>query len=304
MTFQELVPCCAALLLMAGTALAVEPAALRETAMLPQSATPATAKQPPLKLMVGVNDIYCKDSSCKCIENIATRQYGDFCRQLKARYNIELEFVYFLEPYELDKAFLEGKFDAVLCKPWLVFRHSEGRSEKMVRVADLQGLNGDTGLWGMVIVPKDSTIKKLSEISDHRIAYGQPDAYEKHQGALELFQREGVKIDQARLVEKASCLECLDLLMKNDVDAAVISNYALTADCAVDVTTPDAFRVIGRTKEIPLTSFMVDLKRVSREDALRLQQALTGLSRDELPASMSGGGFVKPAAWKVPRATP
>jgi ABC-type phosphate/phosphonate transport system substrate-binding protein len=289
---------------MAGAALAPAWAAERETALFPQGAAPSTSNQPALKLVVGVSDIYCKDSSCKCIEQIATRQYGEFCRRLKERDNIDIEFVYFLEPYELDKAFLEGKFDAVLCKPWLVFQHSEGRSEEMTRVADLQGLNGDTSLWGMVIVPKDSAIRKLSEISGRRIAYGQPDAYEKHQGALELFQREGVKLSQDKLVEKASCLECLDLLMKNDVDAAVISNYALTADCAVDITTPDAFRVIGRTKGIPLTSFMVDLKRVPRADALRIQQALIGLSGSELPASMSGGGFVKPASWKVPRATP
>lgn len=289
---------------MAGAALAPAWAAERETALFPQGAAPATSNQPALKLVVGVSDIYCKDSSCKCIEQIATRQYGDFRRLLKERYHIEVEFVYFLEPYELDQAFLDGKFDAVLCKPWLVFQHSKGRSEEMMRVADLQGLDGDAGLWGIVIVPKDSPTKKLSELSGCRIAYGQPDAYEKHQGALELFRREGIKIDQAKLVEKASCLECLDLLMKNDVDAAVISNYALTADCAVDITTPDAFRVIGRTKEIPLTSFMVDLKRVPCADALRIQQALIGLSRDGLPASMSGGGFVKPASWKVTRATP
>jgi ABC-type phosphate/phosphonate transport system substrate-binding protein len=303
MSFQKLMLFCAAAL-MTGAALVPGWAAERETALFPQDAAPAKLEQPPLMLMVGVNDIYCKNTSCKCIENVATRQYGDFCRQLKERYNIELKFVYLIEPYELNKAFLDGKFDAVLCKPWLVFQHSKGRSEGMMRVADLQGLDGDTGLWGIVIVPTNSAIKKLSELSGRRLAYGQPDAYEKHQGALELFQREGVKIDQAKLVEKASCLECLDLLMKNDVDAAVISNYALTADCAVDVTTPDAFRVIGRTKEIPLTSFMVDLQRVSQNDALRIQKALIGLSRDELPASMSGGGFVKPVAWKVPRATP
>jgi len=291
-------------LLMAGTALAVEPTALRETALFPQNATPAKTEPTLLKLVVGVNDVYCKDSSCKCIEKIATRQYGEFCRQLKKRYNIEVEFVYFLEPYELDKAFRAGKFDAVLCKPWLVFQHSVGRSEGLARVADLQDLHGDIGLWGMVIVPTNSAITKLSELSGRRIVYGQRDAYEKHQAALELFQREGIKISQDKLVEKASCLECLDLLMKDSVDAAIISNYALTADCAVDVTTPESFRVIGRTETIPLTSFMIDLKRLSRDDAIRVQKALIALSQDGLPASMCGGGFVKPASWKVPSATP
>ena len=272
-----------------------------ETAFQPNA---EQQQSPPIKLAVGVTDVYCKDSSCKCIEQIATRQYGDFCRELKTKYNIDLELSYFVEPYDLDRAFLDGKFDAVLCKPWIVFQHSLGRSEQMVRVADLQDIHGNPGLWGMVLVSKASPIQKLSEISGRRVAIGQLDAYEKHKGALALFQREGVKIASEKLVQKASCLECLDLLMKGEVDAAVISNYALTADCAVDVPTPDAFRVLGKTEEIPLTSFMVDLKRVSQSDAKRIQQALTGLSSTDLPKSMSGGGFVAPASWKVSRPKP
>ena len=301
MTVRKMMSSCLALLL-AGGALAAAP--LAETALVPQAGEAGKPGQAPLKLVVGVNDVYCKDSSCKCIEKIATRQYAEFCRMLKERCNIELELVYFLEPYELDKAFLAGKFDAVLCKPWLVFRHPEGRSGQMARVADLQDLHGDTGLWGIVIVPKDSAIKRLSELSGRPLAIGQPDAYEKHQGTMALLQREGIAIPNDKLVEKASCLECIDLLLKGSVDAAVISNYALTADCAVDVTTPEAFRVLGQTEKIPLTSFMIDLKRVSRDDAARVQQALTGLAGAELPPSMSGGGFVQPVSWKVPRAIP
>ena len=174
----------------------------------------------------------------------------------------------------------------------------------MVRLADLQDLHGDPSLWGAVIVPKSSPLKKLSDISGRRVAYGETDAYEKHQGALELFESENVHVPPDLLVERASCLECLDLLMKGKADAAVISNYALTADCAVDVTSPDAWRVLGVTEKIPLTSFIIDLKRISADDAARIQQALVELSRDALPSSMSGGGFVMPASWKVPRVMP
>jgi len=286
-----------------GEALAAPPTAGRETALLPREAQAVQPGNAPLKMLVGVNDIYCKDSSCSCIAAIATRQYAEFCRKLKETYNIELELVYFLEPYDLNRAFLAEKFDAILCKPWLVFGHPGGRSEQMLRVADLQDPQGNTRLWGIVIVPKNSALKDLGQVAGHRVAYGQSDAYEKHQGALALFQQQGIKIPADKLVEKASCLECLDLLMKGSVDAAVISNYALTADCAVDVTTPDAFRVLGKTEEIPLTSFMIDLHRVSRNDAYRVQRALLELSRNALPSSMSGGGFVQPSSWEIPRAS-
>lgn len=253
----------------------------------------------PLKVVVGVNDIYCKDSSCNCIAHIATRQYDDFCRRLREEENIDLRMVYFTEPYELDRAFLAGKFDAVLCKPWLVLRHPEGRARHMVRVADLQDLSGNTGLWGSVIVPKDSPIQNLAGLSGKRVAIGQADACEKHRDALALFAREGVEIPPGRLVEKASCLECLDLLLKGEADAAVISNYALTADCAVDFTTPDAFRVLGKTETIPLTSFIADTGRIPPEGIRRLRSALVDLSARALPDSMGGGGFVAPAPWKV-----
>lgn len=290
--------------LLTGVNLLAAPLAESETALRLRAGEQPKIGQAPLKLVVGVNDIYCKDSSCKCIEHIATRQYAEFCRALKERYNIDLQFVYMIEPYDLDKAFVAGKYDAVLAKPWLLFHRPEGRSTQMVRIADLQDFEHNTSLWGVVIVPQNSPIKKMADISGRRVAYGQTDAYEKHQGALALFARERIKVPADKLVERASCLECLDLLLKGQADVAVISNYALTADCAVDVTTPDAWRVIGQTEKIPLTSFMIDLKRVSRDDAWRLQRALVELSAKSLPKSMYGGGFVEPVSWKIPRATP
>ncbi|MCC6352490.1 MAG: PhnD/SsuA/transferrin family substrate-binding protein [Verrucomicrobiae bacterium] len=288
----------------AGAGWSAETPAEIETALRREAGEEPAPAGGPLRLVVGVNDVYCKDTSCKCVEHVAIRQYGDFCRALKERHRIELEPVYFMEPYELERAFRDGKFDGMLCKPWLVFRHAGGRSEGMARVADLRDPDGGTGLWGIVIVPRDSPIRRLADLSGRRIACGQPDAYEKHQAAFELFRRENIQIPASGRVEKASCLECLDLLMGGDVDAAVISNYALTADCAVDVASPDAFRIIGNTDKIPLTSLMVDLKRVSPDDARRLQGALLDLSGDGLPPTMGGGGFVAPASWKVPRARP
>jgi len=270
----------------------------RETAFSP-SRTVLKEAVMPLKLVVGVNDIYCKDSSCSCIDYIATRRYADFCKLLKDRYQIELVMEYSTAPYALDKSFREGKYDAVLGKIWPIYRPGNGRVMEMVRIADLQDINKNTSLWGVVLVKKESPLQKLSDLAGLRVAYGHPDAFEKHQAALALFQQNGVSVSADKWVEKASCMEGLDLLLKGSVDAAVISNYALTADCAVDFTTPEAFRVLGETEKLPLTSFMVDLKRVSQENALRLQQALVELSATQLPESMSGGGFVLPASWVI-----
>jgi len=247
----------------------------------------------PLKISVGVNDVYCRQTACSCVHDIANREFAEFAALLKARSGIELDLQYFVEPYELQKAFADGRLDAFLCKPWPLVREAGGRGKDLVRIADLRDPGHNPFLWGTVIVPKASKLRSLSDLNGARLAMGQADAYEKHQGVLALLAEARAKPE---IVEKASCIECLDLLLSHKVDAAAVSNYALTADCAVDIVGPDDFRVIGETAKIPLTSFMVDRTRVSDGDIARLRSALIGLT--DLPASMRGGGFVAAMPWE------
>ena len=92
--------------------------------------------------------------------------------------------------------------------------------------------------------------------------------------------------------------------MAGKVDAAVISSYAFTASCAVDFAKAEDFRVIAKTPEMPLTSLLVDLNKVSAADAARLQAALVAVSGDKVPADLVGKGFVLPAAWRPAPAAP
>ncbi len=251
----------------------------------------------PLKISVGVNDVYCRQTACSCVQDIAGREYAEFAALLRDRHGIELDLRYFIEPYDLQKAFAAGELDAFLCKPWPLMSDAGGRGKDLVRVADLQDPDRNPFLWGRVIVLKDSPLRTLADLKGARLAMGRPDAYEKHQGARALLANAGVV--PAELVEKASCIECLDLLMSHKVDAAVVSNYALSADCAVDIAKPDDFRVIGETAKIPLTSFMVDRTRMTAGDIARLQAALAGFSTRDLPPSMMGGGFVAAMPWEA-----
>jgi ABC-type phosphate/phosphonate transport system substrate-binding protein len=275
----------AGLLGLAGAALAGEPS--------------APAGQP-LKLTLGVNDVFCQDTACECVHQTASRQYGDFLARLRERHGIELELVYFAEPYDLENAMQADRFDGAISKPWLLLRHQDGRGRHLRRIADVQDTSGNALLWGTVIVLRDSPIRSLRDAAGQRLALGDADGYEKHHAVFALLKREGVDFPAGRRVEKASCLECLDLLLKGDVDVAVISSYALVADCAADVARPNQFRTIAETVRIPLTSLMLDRRRVSAEDAARLQRALLELSRTALPASMHGGGFIAPQPWQPP----
>ncbi len=264
-------------------------------AVLAGVAHSAIYRPKPLKISVGVNDVYCKQTACSCVHDIANREYADFAELLKKRAGIELDLHYFIEPYDLQKAFAAGELDAFLCKPWPLVRQKDGRGKQLERIADLQDPDRNPYLWGIVIVPKDSPVQSLSDLKGLRIATGREDAFEKHQGVQALLAEVGVA--PAQVVEKASCIECLDLLLSGKVDAAAVSNYALSADCGVDIADPDDFRIVAETRKIPLTSFMVDTSRVSAGDASRLKEALISLSASDLPASMREGGFVDAMPW-------
>ena len=91
---------------------------------------------------------------------------------------------------------------------------------------------------------------------------------------------------------------CNPCSLSKQVDAAVISSYALTASCAVDFAKPEDFRTLATTEEMPLTSVLVDLEKVTPAAATRLQRALLALSGDRTPADLTGKGFVDPVPWQ------
>jgi hypothetical protein len=112
---------------------------------------------------------------------------------------------------------------------------------------------------------------------------------------MAMLNNEGIR--PASIVQKSGCIEGINMLLDNEAEVAVISDYALVASCAVDVAEEDAFRTIWKTSEIPLCSVILDLNKVSEADASRLQNALLQLSGEKMPGSFSSKGFVKPVSW-------
>jgi len=268
-----------------------------ETALLPSSGEEVAKEQPPLKLNIAINDIYGTDTACSCVHDVATRKYSDFFDRLREKHSIEIVPAYYPEIYDLIKDFKAGKFDGAICKPWFLLQPKSGSPQKLLRAADLQDPFGNTLMWGILIVPKNSKFRTLGELSGKRMTCGENDNYEKSHAVRKLLKAKNISIQPKNISARASCLECLDLLIKGVADVAAISNYALTADCGADVAKPEDFRVLAETERIPLTSLLVDIQKVPRKDALRLQKALLEVSKTSLPKSMGGGGFVLPQPW-------
>ncbi len=277
-------PVVASLALAGGVAGAAEEA--------PPSA-PAPAK--PLVLKVGIHDIYCAKTACECIADIAARSYDGVVAALVTQ-GIRLEPVYLPEESDLAKGLRQGRFDAVICKPWLVTHHAPKAGAEFERVADLADPEGSATLTGVFLVPKGSAIRDLAGLAGKRVAFGQPDAYEKYHAPLRLLAEKGIR--PAGAVYLSSCGENLDQLMSGEVDAAVISDYALTATCAVDFAKPEDFRTIGVTPACPLTSVLVDRRKVTEADRARLRAALLALAGNKVPADLCGPGFVAAVPWR------
>ncbi len=266
-----------------------------ETAFAPGRELRPAGQEVTLTVHLAVNDIYCKQTACSCVHDIASREYHDVQKVLKEQFNIELQLSYFPEIYELEEPLAQRKFDGVIAKPWDAFRVAPEHATRYKRIADILDPDDNQWLQGIVMVRKDSSIARLQQLDGKRIALGQSDAYEKYHMPLSMLQAAGIK--PAVLMQKASCLEATGALLDDHVDAAIVSDYVMTASCVVDIATPDDFRIIARTSRTPLTSVAVDLDRMSAGEILRLQRALLTVAGSKSPPSLQGGGFVEPAAW-------
>jgi ABC-type phosphate/phosphonate transport system substrate-binding protein len=249
-------------------------------------------------LKVAINDIYCTATACACIHDVAMREYTETFELLDHEYGIRLQPTYFIEPYQMEEAVLSGTYAAVLAKPWSALRLQQAAGADYRRVVDVLDPSTNRWLTGMLVVRADSPVQTMEELNGRHVCLGQPDAYEKHHAAKRLLDLHGVI--PGKTTENASCGENLGMLLDEVADAAFVSDYALSADCAVDFAHPDDFRVLAHTEPIPLTSLMVDMNRVSDEQAARLQAALLTIAEKQPPESLLGKGFAEPLPWNPP----
>jgi len=256
-----------------------------------------------LRILVGVNEPYCRKTACACVEFAARRDLEPLRRKLRERFGIDLEWRYYPgDLFELQRHVREGRLEGALAKPWPILKCARESGRDWRRVADLPGPGGSADLRGIAVVPKDSPVRAWADLEGRRLAIGQADAYEKHHAALELLRRQGLDPDRLRLLEFSSCLENIGAILDGKADGAVVSDYSFEADCLVDVARREDYRVLGRTEPpIPLVSLMVDLGRVPEGAARRLRRALLELRGDpELREPLLGDGFLPARPWSPP----
>jgi hypothetical protein len=148
-----------------------------DTTSLPASTATVESKQN-LKLVIGVNEIFCKKTACKCVHHIATRAFGPLRERLRTKHRIELAFRYYPEDmFSLEDDAKAGKLDGVLAKPWSILKYTREAGRNYLRLVDLGDPDGKCDLHGLVIVKADSSIRDWSDLKDKRVALGQPGTY-------------------------------------------------------------------------------------------------------------------------------
>jgi len=267
----------------------------KETAFQPVEGNHRSESAEPMTIHLAVNDTYCKNSACACVQYIASREYEALQEMLLLKFKIDLQLTYFIDEYELEDALSAQKFDGVICKPWLAFMLVPGQGIKYARIADLLDPFETQMLTGIFLVKNDSPIKSLDDVTGKRLVIGQEDSFEKYHMPFMLMEKNQIK--PKKLFQRSSCTENISMMLDDSVDVAVVSDYALIASCAADLGKEDDFRIIAKTEEIPLCSVIIDLAKVSEKNALILQKALLELSGKNSPKSMLSRGFVKPAKW-------
>lgn len=265
-----------------------------ETAFMPCCGEPSSNKEV-LTINLALNDTYCKKTACACIHDIAAREYEELQKQLMEQFNIDLQITYYMEPYMMEDQLKAKIHDGVITKPWNAFMLMKDNHLRYERIADILDVYDNQWLTGVYLVRKDSDIKTMADINGRTLVAGQEDAYEKYHAPLR--QLESMNIKPGKIYYKASCLESINELMDKKAEVAIVSDYVMSASCAVDVASEDDFRVIGETEKMPLCSVVLDRKKISKEDAMRFQKALLALSKDKAPEGMLSAGFVKPASW-------
>ena len=265
-----------------------------ETAFRPCCGEPSSNDEL-LTINLAINDTYCKKTACACIHDIAAREYEELQKQLKSQFNIDLQLTYYMEPYNMEDQLRAKTHDGVICKPWNAFMLAKESNIKYKRIVDVLDVYDNPWLQGVYLVKKDSPIKTMADITGKTMVAGQEDAYEKYHAPF--YQLDSLGIKPGKIYHKASCLECINELMDDHAEVALVSDYVMSASCAVDVANEEDYRVVGETEKMPLCSVILDMKKVERSDAMRFKNALLALSKEKSPEGMLSDGFVEAASW-------
>jgi len=225
------------------------------------------------------------------------RSYEGLKKIVEETAGVELAFHYYQEITVLVDEVRSGRLDGMICKCWSGLTAISPDKRVFERLADITKPDGKETVAGLFLVLKNSKMKTLSDITvDTRLGVGAANAYEKHHLAFSTLKVLGIE-KPLKVKEYITCKESALALIENDVDLALVSDYAFDYGCIDTVGTKDDFKSIGSTSEtIPFLTFFIDMKL---DSCIRnnLKKALLSITGDNIPESLLSGGLIEPIPW-------
>jgi ABC-type phosphate/phosphonate transport system substrate-binding protein len=223
----------------------------------------AVAARPDAKtsLNVVVMDPLALPLSCPCVKGYAQRDYdqlGSFLEQKLGR-PVKVAFSESLVTALKDKT--DGKADLVIGKFSVVNFDAKRSGLTLSPIAALTGKDGKTTQTGLVVVLKDDPAKKIEDLKDYKILYGNVEADEKHAAVMKMFKNHQFVIP-AKPTTCAACdegaLKLMEMGKAGEKGAAVISSYAKPLLEGCGTIPKGAIRVVAETEPVPFVVAFVN----------------------------------------------
>jgi ABC-type phosphate/phosphonate transport system substrate-binding protein len=200
--------------------------------------------------------------SCPCVKGYAQRDYeklGTYLEQ-KLGQPVKVEFSESLVTALKDKT--DGKADLVIGKFSVVLFDAKRAGLKFTPACSLTGKDGKTSQTGLVVVLNEDPAKKIEDLKDYTILYGNVEADEKHAAVMKIFKDHKFVIPE-KPKTCAACdegaLKLMDMAKNGEKGAAVISSYAKPLLEGCGTVPKGALRVIAETEPVPfVTAFIND----------------------------------------------
>jgi len=259
----------------------------------------------PLRIIVA--DPTRNQAAADAIKGRVRRDYGPLAAFLEARLGRPVELLYSDDLRDTLEA-NSGNISLIIGKASVVSIEAAEANEPVRPIVRLTDSDGGTNAYGLFVVRASDAAKTIEDLADHRILFGPACDQERRSAAVTTLAEHGVAAVPP-LQTVAGCRDAALAVAKGDVDAAVISDFALPFAENNELITEGTLRTVGRTAPVPfITAFATS--RVGPTVERGIVDALLSVKENPqlLEALGSKAGFVgpdaKPAAQALPAHSP
>ncbi len=263
---------------------------------------------PPASLRIVVMDPLSDVLACDCVAGYAQRKYDKLGKFLENKLRCPVEITY-TESLSSLRADLCQVVDLIIGKFSVVVFDAEQERLCVRAIAMLTGKDGEVTQTGLFVVRHDDPANSVEDLKGRRILLGPQEEDEKRAAALATLEAFGLPVAE-RIPNRPSCNAVALAVVEKEVDAGVISSYAMPLLEGCGTIDKGALRVIGRTDPVPFIGVFAT-GRLSDDAESGLLSALQELrhhpsllrdmeSRDGFLPLRSTGGNAGWTDWRGP----